>query len=262
MTNSTVSAHPFEIPTHEPPPHRVPALVLPEENPSLRAFFRLVKNADSNPSLVGQITRLRDSILATAIGNRETKSGTVIALTGSRGKEGASLLSLLLVRSLGNCRHRRIAWIDGSFDHQRFRVMTRIFGLSPSPVRFAKGASEVVGYANGSAPNTFFLKAPHNETNLEFFSDQRLGLFLSDVRRRFDFVVIDMPPLMKGTANLFLLPLVDRLYLVGVPRKTTLDEVRQCRSTAEKAGGRISGVILNKQTIPIWGRVLWKEFFE
>lgn len=261
MTNPTLSARRFDVPDLEPAPHRVPPLVLPEENPSLRAFFRLLKSAGSNPSLVGQIARLRDSVLAAAIGNRETKSGTVIALTGPRGKEGTSQLSLLLVRSLGNCRHRRVAWIDGSFDHQRFRVMTRIFGLSPNAIRFTKGTSEVVGYANESAPNTCFLRSPSTETSLEFFSDQRVGLFLSDVRRQFDFVVIDMPPLMNGTANLFLLPLLDRLYLVTVPRKTTVDEVRHCQSTAEKAGGQISGVILNKQTVPIWGRMFWKSFF-
>ncbi len=261
MTNSTCLA-PRDLPdTERAPACPVPAITLPRENPTQRAFFHRLKHAGTNALLVKRITRLRDAIVATAIGNRETKSGTVIALTGPRGGEGASLTSLLLARSLGGCTHRRIAWIDGSFDQQRFAVMSRIFGLEPCVVRFAKGRSELIGYANGAVPNICFLRNSSGERSLEFFSDHRLGLFLSEVRRHFDFTVIDMPPLLNGTSNLFLLPLVDRLYLVAVPRSTSMEEVRLCQSTAEEAGGEISGVILNKQTAPAWSRFLWKNFF-
>ena len=260
MTNSACLSPLSRVGTVPAPP-RIPALTLPKENPSQRAFFHLLKHAPSNASLVKQITRLRDAVVTTAIGSRETKSGTVLALAGPRGGEGASLTSLLLTRALGDCVHRRIAWIDGSFDQQRFEVMTRILALAPDTIQFAKGESELIGYANRAVPNICFLKNSSNEKSLDFFSDHRLGLFLSEVRRHFDFTVIDMPPLMNSTSSLFLLPLVDRLYLVTVPRSTSVDDVRRCKATTEEAGGAISGVILNKQTAPAWSRVFWKNFF-
>ncbi len=233
----------------------------PKESRSQRAFSRLLKNADSNATHLKQITRLRDAIVATAIGSGETMGGTVIALAGPRGGEGTSLTSLLLARALGDCVHRRIAWIDGSFDQQRFTAVARVLALKRGTVQLTKGQSQLIGYANREVPNAHFLRNESGENSLNFFSDQGLGRFISEVRRHFDFTVIDMPPIMNSTSSLFLLPLVDRLYLVTTPRSTTVDEVRRCKSTAEQAGGAISGVILNKQLAPVWSRVLWKSFF-
>ena len=235
-------------------------VVVPAENRSQKAFFHFLNRAESNSAVTESISHLRDAIVVTAIGNKAT-NGTIIALTGARGSEGASAISLLLARSLGNCSNRRIAWIDGNFDGERFARLSKILELSQNPIKFKKGASVLTGHSSRSQSNVSFLKHSGAEKCLDFFSDRRLALLLSEVRQQFDFTVIDMPPLTRGTSGLFLIPLVDHLYLVGVLRRTTYSEIEKCVSTAKQAGGAISGMILNKQRTPVWSRMFWKDFF-
>ena len=234
---------------------------LPEAHRSQAAFFRQLKRAGSHRAQTRQIACLRDAIVVTAIGKKEIDGGTIVALSGPKGQEGTSLISLLLTHALGNCTHRRIAWIDGGFSSERFAALADVLELSPASITFRKGGSELAGYSDESRPNVVFFKNSTDEKSLDFFSDHRLGRFLSEVRHHFDFTVIDMPPLMRETSNLFLMPLVDRFYLVGVPRQTAMSEIHKCISTAQQAGGEISGVILNKQRAPIWSRFLWRDFF-
>ncbi len=236
-------------------------VVVPAENRSQKAFFRFLKRAESNSAVTESISRLRDAIVVTAIGNKATNSGTIIALTGARGGEGTSAISLLLALSLGSCSHRRIAWLDGNFDGERFAGLSNVLELSKNPIKFKKGASVLTGYSSRSQANVVFLKNSGAEKCLDFFSDKRLALLLSEVRQQFDFTVIDIPPLTRETAGLFLVPLVDHLYLVGVPRRTSYREIQKCVSTAKQAGGAISGMILNKQQTPVWSRMFWKDFF-
>lgn len=237
------------------------ALRLPHEYRAQKSFFRLLKRAGSDQALIEQVSRLRDAIVLSGVRTRDTNGGVIIALAGPKGKEGVSLISLLLALSLGGCTQRRVALIDGRFNLQRFAVLSNVLELSQNNVRLQKGTTELTGYYNEAHPNVYFLKNGQTEDSLDFFSDKRLGILLSDLRQQFDFTLIDMPPYLRETSNLFLTPLVDRLYLVTVPGKTTRTDLKKCASNAEEAGGKVSGIVINQQRTPLWSHLLWKDFF-
>ena len=105
------------------------------------------------------------------------------------------------------------------------------------------------------------MKNSGTEQGLEFFSDKQLSIFLNDLRQHFDFTIIDMPPMLKETSNIFLAPAVDRFYLIATAGKTRLSDLERCKDLAEAAKARIAGVILNQQHAPFWSRFFWGNFF-
>ncbi len=205
--------------------------------------------------------RLRDSVLRTTLGMREKDRGLVLALTGVRGGEGTSLLSLLLSLSLGANRHQKVAFLDGLFSTDRFEVLSQVFGLSRDPTAAQNGTTPLSGCFSQDQPNTCFLKSDSIQHGFDFFADKRLAGFLSDLRGRYDFTIIDMPPLLKGSGNVFLAPQVDQLYLVSASRQTKLADLDRCLEVVAQQGAEISGVILNRQKLPFWSRWISREYF-
>ena len=240
-------------------------LNLPRKYKEEKSFFRFLKKAGSDKVMMDAIRRFRDSVLLSSIGGGQKrpqqKGGLTIAVAGPSGGEGSSFLSLMLALSLGNCAHRRIAILDGHFNNQRFRALTDIFSLSRNSVSLSKGSSQILGYYNEAQPNVYFLKNASAEREIDFFSDKQLNFFLSDLRQQFDFTIIDMPPLLNGTAGIFLAPSVDRLYLVSSVGKTHSTEIERSVDLVKQAGGEVTGVVLNQQKTPMWSKVFWREFF-
>ena len=54
-----------------------------------------------------------------------------------------------------------------------------------------------------------------------------------------------MPPLLTASSNVFVVPAVDRLYLVVSAGVTRLSEVDRCMNLAQEAQTEISGVVIN-----------------
>jgi Mrp family chromosome partitioning ATPase len=234
---------------------------LPRKQRHQRAFFRFLRKAGSDRKFLGAVHGLRDSVILSTLREKSAMGGVTIALSGAAGGEGTSLLSILLGLSLGECVHRRVAILDGRFNLQRFAVLSELLGLSRNSVTLQKGANEMMAYYNEACPNIYFLRSSNAEQSMHFFSDKRLGLFLAELRKNFDFTVLDLPPILNEAASVFALPYVDRFYLVAEARKTRLSRIGKCIATVREAGGQLTGVILNKQQIPLWGRLFWREFF-
>jgi Mrp family chromosome partitioning ATPase len=73
--------------------------------------------------------------------------------------------------------------------------------------------------------------------------------------------LIDLPPLLRESAGLFILPQLDDLHLVAEAGRTKLRDLKKCMQLVEGTGGKLSGVILNKQTAPLWSRLFWRDVF-
>jgi hypothetical protein len=75
--------------------------------------------------------------------------------------------------------------------------------------------------------------------------------FLSQLRKRFPYVLIDCPSLKESTDVLSLAPIVDGVFLIVEANKTRKSQVDYLERTIEGAGGKIYGHLLNKRTYPI-----------
>ena len=89
---------------------------------------------------------------------------------------------------------------------------------------------------------------------LTFFQSQAFKGFLAAVRDKFDFVVLDAPPIHSFSECLLLSTMVDGVMLVLQSEKTRKQLAMRAKKQIEDAGGRILGVVLNRTRhyIPEW----------
>ena len=70
---------------------------------------------------------------------------------------------------------------------------------------------------------------------------------IEQLRARFDWVILDGPPITVYSDAAILAPLVDGVVLVVEAEKTRWEVVSQAKRTLEESGGRILGAVLNRQ---------------
>jgi capsular exopolysaccharide synthesis family protein len=114
-------------------------------------------------------------------------------------------------------------------------------GLAPeAAVRQAPGYSlPVVTAGRPAGSPTAVLGLPPVKAAIEQF------------RARFDWVIIDGPPITVYSDAAILAPLVDGVVLVVEAERTRWEVVSQAKRTLEESGGRILGAVLNRQRFHI-----------
>jgi protein-tyrosine kinase len=70
---------------------------------------------------------------------------------------------------------------------------------------------------------------------------------IEQFRARFDWVILDGPPVTVYSDVAILAPLVDGIVLVVQAERTRWEVVSQAKRTIEESGGRILGAVLNRQ---------------
>jgi capsular exopolysaccharide synthesis family protein len=79
----------------------------------------------------------------------------------------------------------------------------------------------------------------------ELLQSQSMAELLADLRRRFDVIIVDAPPLLPVTDAALLTAQADGALLVVRHGKTTRDQVQQSTERVAAVGGRLLGSVLN-----------------
>jgi protein-tyrosine kinase len=98
---------------------------------------------------------------------------------------------------------------------------------------------------------------PCGEKNSEptnLFESVRFEKTLKKMREKFDYVILDVPPVNSYAESIVIATKVDGVILVIESDKTRQQVANRAKQEMEKAGARILGVILNKRKhyIPEW----------
>jgi capsular exopolysaccharide synthesis family protein len=95
-------------------------------------------------------------------------------------------------------------------------------------------------------PNLFILPATGNNANrLELIASGRIKELIHSLRDRFEFVVIDSPPVISFSDARILAPLTDAIVVVGRWGITTRRALTRCVERLREVGGTISGLVVN-----------------
>jgi protein-tyrosine kinase len=95
-------------------------------------------------------------------------------------------------------------------------------------------------------------KKKPESTNL--FESNRFEKILKTMREKFDYVILDVPPVNSYAESIVIATKVDGVILVLESDKTRQQVAMRAKQEMEKAGARVLGVILNKRKyyIPEW----------
>lgn len=84
---------------------------------------------------------------------------------------------------------------------------------------------------------------PSNVT--EIVGSKRIGAILGDLRRDFEIVIVDAPPLIIADAY-NLATRVDGVILVMVPGETTVEQARTIKEQLDRSNAHLLGIVFNK----------------
>jgi capsular exopolysaccharide synthesis family protein len=159
---------------------------------------------------------------------RQTRPLKKLLVTSTIPKEGKSTVAANLACSLARKKDERTLLLEGDV---RRPSLTQLFGLGKAP-----GLCEWLRGDTSRAPNLYHMestglwilpsgKAP--DSPLELLQSARLPLLLEQLAARFDWIVLDSPPVLPLADTSILMGLADGILLVtrpGVTEKQPLEK--------------------------------------
>jgi capsular exopolysaccharide synthesis family protein len=185
---------------------------------------------------------------------RQNRELRVIAVTSPAAADGKTVTSINLAGALARGSHARVLLIDA--DLRRPSIAAQLH-LENSRLGFA----DLVDSADVDLTEAVQTVEPHNIDVIsagqpvgpvhELFRSPRLEQMLADARERYDYVVIDTPPLVPVVDSALMARVVDGVLLVVAANKTP-------RKLLEEALGQLDaqkviGIVFNSDSRPLYG---------
>ena len=200
---------------------------------------------DLDPFMEEQYQKLRRR-LAPSLKQPNVKVVMVAATTHG---EGATTTSAILAATLARSGHSRILLIDANL---RTPALDGVF----TDAEHADGLSDVVAadvplesaIYQTNFPNLFLLPVgkPHPSPSYLFDGDPITSL-LTQLREKFDFIILDGAPLDGYSESFFLASKVDGVILVVECERTQKRTIRKIKKELEWGPINLLGVVLNKK---------------
>lgn len=173
----------------------------------------------------------------------------LLLVTGSRPGEGKSTVACNLATSLARAGSRVLildADLRRGVQHLFFVVQNDV-GLSA----FLQGSVETADLATVPtevATLNLLPSGAYPENPVPFLRCDRFKALLAEMKEKFDFVIVDAPPVLDLADALVLAPLVDGVLVVISSGETGKDELTDAKRRLRSAGGKLLGCLLNKAT--------------
>lgn len=140
----------------------------------------------------------------------------------------------------------RVLLVDSDLRRPRLHAAlgtTRTVGLT----NLILGDSEIEDVVKTTdVPNLYLLPCgPQPPNPAELLLTNRFNEVLSELSSRYDFVLLDSPPILAVTDAVVLARRSDGIILVAQADKTTVDDVKHCARALSDVNANVIGIVLN-----------------
>ncbi len=169
----------------------------------------------------------------------------VIQVTSSIPNEGKSAISMSLAFSAAATSTQKVALVDADFRHP---TLTRLFGLERNPgvVDLLLGTAGIADITHVDAQTGVHVFGGGSKTQNppDLLGSERMRAFIDTLRSRYDYIVVDTPPLGPVVDAAVLSHLADKVLFIvqwgKTAREVVADAVRQMPGDR-----KVAGVVLN-----------------
>jgi capsular exopolysaccharide synthesis family protein len=187
---------------------------------------------------------LRTALLLSSA--RELKVVAVTSAVASEGKSATATNLAVVMAQLG----RRVLIIDADLRKPRLHEVFQISNRTGLVSYLTGGADFESIVGRTPVPQLFVMPSgPIPPNPSELLASDRMSELVKAARGRFDFVVIDTPPLLPVTDASLVGDLVDGMTICMRAGKVTREEARTCLDRLKMAGVKVLGVVLNRHKL-------------
>lgn len=172
----------------------------------------------------------------------------VILATSCYPNEGKSDIAFQLAREIGNMG-KRVLFLDADIRKSmlvsRYQVKQKgITGLSH--YLCGQADPEYLCYES-NFPNLDIIFAGRSVPNpSELLEDEAMGNLIQSLRSRYDFIILDVPPVLSVSDALITAKWCDGVILVVESKKVSYKALQRVKKQIEQTGCKILGAVLNK----------------
>lgn len=207
---------------------------------------RLVLHADPRSRLIEPF-----NTMAALLEGRCAEAGAkVVAVTSARPGEGKSTVAANLAISLARGL-ARVLLVDADLRRPSQHQLLSL-GEVPGLSSYLTGAADQLDAVMSTTEmeNLTVLSAgPALQNPIPFLRSERLRVVLPELRERFDFVIVDLPPVRAAADALVMAPTMDGIVLVLAAGETGKDDATSAKRLIRDARGKLIGCVLNKTEI-------------
>lgn len=178
-----------------------------------------------------------------------------IMFASTKSGVGASTTSINFATALAKDSEVKVLMVEVNIRtpslHEKYRI-DKTLGLA---ALLSDGDTMAPPIKKVGSDNLYVLQCDWKQSNpLGLFESDRFRKFLKIARKKFDYVILDAPPILSFPESLVLCAQVDGVVLVVEAGKTRRQVAARVKKEVEEAGGRLLGQILNKREyyIPEW----------
>jgi len=178
-----------------------------------------------------------------------------ILFCGTAHGDGATTTAFNFAATLAGDRQSMVLVIDANLRTPRLHDVCQIDHTPGLSDHFKNTREPVFPVVWKELPNLYVMPCGSNHSSpLSLFNGDRFAEFLKAMREKFDWVILDGPPLPRFSESRVVCAKVDGVVLVAKSGHTRREVALRAKKEIEDAGGRILGVVLNKRKfyIPDW----------
>ena len=175
------------------------------------------------------------------------RNARVIMVTSSLPEEGKTTTASNLAIVFSQQNHR-VLLIDADLRNPTFHyVFQRDNGVGLSSLlyhggRLEEGVTQTEVFHMDLLPS-----GPLPPNPVELLSSERMDGILEEARNKYDYIIVDTPPVLPVADALILARKCDGVVLVITSGKTGISEALKAREVLSQNGARLLGTIMNRQ---------------
>lgn len=173
-----------------------------------------------------------------------TKSNRTILITSSEAGEGKSTIALNLASSLAE-DNKKVVLVDCDLRRPSLHKYLKISnnsGVSDILV----GKKSLLSCIRKVNDNFSIITAGYKSLNpMELLDTEEMDNLIKELKNKFDYVIIDSPPITVVSDAQILASKVDGIIVVVKAEQTKKDKLNLCRKLITNVNGNIIGGILN-----------------
>ena len=181
---------------------------------------------------------------------KEDHRGSVIAVASSASGEGSSFISFSLATVMGLVYDQNVAWIDGNFRSPQKKLMGH------QGVTFAdvlRDPGRVDELSSGSSRVTLVPGGADLQVARALFTDSNYTDLLLALSSRFDFTIIDLPPILETQDTALMAKRTDGVLLVVAHRQLKYEPIRSGVLSLQEVGVNLLGAVMNRRQFDLPG---------